>query len=217
VVSSPHPAGQAIGLSVQVLAGSLPAQRAVITAAGHPYELAGSLSSVMVPGPWHVAGFSEGYAVFTLRTPSEPITATTANGRRLPVQVIASTTKSEDIRVQASATAALIRSVAWDPGWSATVSVNGRSAQKVTVKDVDLVQQVDVPAGNDVVSFHYRPPHLLLASILSLGSILLLLALLGVWSARRLRRRRGGAQATTPGVMSGAAERSPEAVPERVG
>ncbi len=87
-VTSPHPAGQAIGLSVQVLAGSLPSQRPVISVAGHPYELAGSLSSAFVPGPWQLAGFSEGYAVFTLRKPSEPITATTANGRRLPVQVI---------------------------------------------------------------------------------------------------------------------------------
>ncbi len=44
------PARHAIGLSVQVLAGSLPSQRAVISVAGHPYELAGSLSSALVPG-----------------------------------------------------------------------------------------------------------------------------------------------------------------------
>ena len=35
-VTSAHPAGPAIGLSVQVLAGSLPSQRAVISVAGHP-------------------------------------------------------------------------------------------------------------------------------------------------------------------------------------
>ena len=46
--------------------GSLPSQRAVISVAGHPYELAGSLSSALVPGPWRLAGFSQGYAVFTL-------------------------------------------------------------------------------------------------------------------------------------------------------
>ena len=87
----------------------------------------------------------------------------------------------------------MIRSVAWDAGWSATVSVNGGNAQKIPVNDFDLVQEVHIPAGDDVVSFHYRPPHLVLASVLSLGSIVLLLALLGVWLARRRRDARENA------------------------
>ena len=108
----------------------------------------------------------------------------------------------------------MIRSVAWDAGWTATVSVNGGKAQNIPVNDFDLVQQVHIPAGDDVVSFHYRPPHLVLASVLTLGSIVLLLALLGVWLARRRRQR-------TPEVAAHVAEsavreESPEAVPERV-
>src|ERR1700722_10387994 len=90
-VTAPHPAGPAIGFSGQIMAGSLPSQRAVISVAGHPYELAGSLSSALVPGPWQLAGFSQGYAVFTLRKPAEPIAASTNTGRRLAVQVISST------------------------------------------------------------------------------------------------------------------------------
>ncbi len=187
-VTGPHPAGPAVGLSVQVLAGSLPSQRAVITVAGHPYELAGSLSSALEPGPWQLAGFSQGYAVFTARKPPQPIVASTARGRRLPVQVLSSTTKSEEIRLQASAPATVTRSVAWDSGWSATVSVNGGEAHTIPLNDFDLVQQVRVPAGNDVVAFHYRPRHLLLASVLSLGAIALLLLLLVVWLVRRHRR-----------------------------
>ena len=214
-VTSSHPAGQAIGLSVQVIDGSLPSQRAVISVGGHPYELAGSLSSALVPGPWQLAGLSQGYAVFTLRKPPEPITATTANGRRLAVQMIASTTKSEEIRVQAPARSTVIRSVAWDAGWRATVSVNGGKAQNIAVNDFDLVQQVHIPAGDDVVSFHYRPPHLVLASILTLGSIVLLLALLGVWLTRR--RRRGTREVAPHVAESAVREESPEAVPERVG
>jgi len=153
--------------------------------------------------------------VFTLRKPPEPIAATTASGRRLPVQVISSTTKSEEIRLAAPAPSTVIRSVAWDSGWTATVSVNGGKAQNIPVNDFDLVQQVHIPAGDDVVSFHYRPPHLVLASVLTLGSIVLLLALLGVWLTRRRRQR-------TPEVAAHVAEsavrqESPEAVPERVG
>jgi len=215
-VTGHHPAGAAIGLSVQVLTGRLPSQRAVIAVAGHPYELAGSLSSALVPGPWQVAGFSQGYAVFILRKPAEPIVASTANGRRLPVRIVSSTTKSEDIRLKAPAPSTVIRSVAWDSGWSATVSVNGGRAETIPVKDFDLVQQVHIPAGNDLISFHYRPPHLLLASVLSLGAIVLLLALLGVWLVRLRGRPR-----STPEVAAAAEaaepDDSPEAMPERVG
>jgi hypothetical protein len=39
------------------------------------------------------------------------------------------------------------------------------------------------------VTFTYRPPHLVVASVLSLGSIGLLLGLLGGWLIVRWRRR----------------------------
>ncbi len=123
------PTGAAVGLSVQVI-GSLPAQRAVITAGGRPYELGGSLSSVLVPGQWQQAGFSEGYAVFTLRTPPAPISASTTAGRPLRIVVVSSSTKSEEIRVDAPSASTLVRSVAWDSGWSATVSVNGEKGRE---------------------------------------------------------------------------------------
>ena len=46
------------------------------------------------------------------------------------------------------------------------------------------MQQVRIPAGDDVVTFHYRPPHLLVASVLSLGAIVLLVVLLArAWCA----------------------------------
>ena len=113
----------------------------------------------------------------------------------------------------------MIRSVAWDPGWSATVSVNGGNAQKITVNDFDLVQKVHIPAGDDVVSFHYRPPHLVLASVLSLGSIVLLLALFGVWlsAAADAAARKERRSVATHDAVSVMPEESPEAVPERVG
>ena len=207
--------GPAVGLSIQVLAGSLPSQRAVITVAGRPYELAGSLSSAVVPGPWQLAGFSQGYAVFTLRKPAEPVVASTATGRSLPVHVISSTTKSEQIQLQAPVAATVIRSVAWDSGWSATVSVNGGEAHAIPVNDFDLVQQVHLPAGNDVVTFRYRPRHLLLASLLSLGALALLLVLLAAWLVRghRRRHRPSSPEPDSPPVPEVAAV----GVPERVG
>jgi hypothetical protein len=215
-VADKPPAGQAIGLSAQVVTGSLPPQRAVISVAGNAYELAGSLSSALVPGPWQLAGFSQGFAVFTLRKPAEPVVASTASGRRLPVQIVSSTTKSEDVRLQAPVAATVIRSVAWDSGWTATVSVNGGKAQTIPVNDFNLVQQVRVPVGDDLISFHYRPRHLLLAGILSLGTIVMLLALLSVWLVRRRHRLRIAPEVAAP-ADAAVPEDSPAALPERVG
>jgi hypothetical protein len=188
-ITAALPGGDAVGLSVKA-SGLLPSLRTVITVAGHLYELGGSLSSALVPGPWQLAGFSQGYAVFTFRRPAMPFTASTTEGRHVAVQVLSSTTKSEVIRVHAPAAARVLRSVAWDSGWKASVSVNGGAAQSLPVDSYDLVQEVHVPAGDDVITFHYRPPHLLPATVLSLGSSALLIVMFAVWLWRRPRSRR---------------------------
>jgi hypothetical protein len=179
-VTSPLPRGEAIGLSVQVV-GSLPAQQAVIAVGDRSYELDGSLSSAVVPGPWHQAGTVQGYAVYTFATPPTPITASTNSGRPIPIRVLSNTTKSEELTVEAPARSSVIRSVAWDSGWQATISVNGRASHAVTVHSFDLVQKVNVPAGHVVVTFHYQPPHLIIASVLSISAVGILLVILAGW------------------------------------
>ena len=212
-VTGPLPKGNAVGLSLQVV-GSLPSQRAVVNVAGRPYALGGSLSSALVPGPWRLAGFSQGYAVFTLQKAPEPISAVTTAGRRLPVAVVSTSTKSEQIRVVTPSAATVIRSVAWDPGWTGSVSVNGGSIRSVPVSSFDLVQQIRIPPGNDLVTFHYRPPHLLLASILSLGASGLIVVLLVGWLVTLLQRRRQ--TANSPDAPDAQGEIAAD-VPEHVG
>ena len=202
--SAALPSGSWVGLSLQVLGGSIPSHRVVVTAEGAPYELGGALSSALMPGAWRVAGFSQGYAVFTSVKSSTPITALTTGGRALPVQVLSSTTKSEEIRVRAPTAAVVIRSVAWDAGWKGTVSVNGGPARTVTVQSHNLVQQIRVPAGDDLVTFHYRPPHLLVASVLSIGAVVVLLGLLVGWRVVRRRRRNGPTEGTGGGEVTDA-------------
>ena len=135
-----------MGLSVQAV-GSLPPHQSLISVDGHTYELDGSLSTAVVPSHWNLAGTSQGYAVYTFDKPPAPITATTSSGRRLAVTVLSSTTKSEEIKVDAPSTSSVVRSVAWDSGWRATVSVNGGPARAVSVNSYDLVQQVRTSAG----------------------------------------------------------------------
>jgi hypothetical protein len=192
------PRGSAIGLSVQA-GGTVPAYRAVIGIGDHAYELGGALSTAVTPGPWRLAGTSQGYAVFTSAKTPVPISATATDGRPLHVQVVANNTKSETVRVDAPGPAAIVRSVAWDQGWKGSVSVNGAAARTVPVDSYHLVQRVQIPAGHDVVTFRYRPPHLVVASVLSLGAVGLLLALLVGWFVVRWRRRPDPAVAT-PGA-----------------
>jgi hypothetical protein len=200
------PRENAVGLSVQVV-GSLPAHQAVISVGDHSYELAGSLSTAVVPGPWRQAGTSQGYAVYTSAKPPRPVAAATGDGRPLDVSVLSSTTKSEVIKVDAPSSSTVTRSVAWDSGWLANVSVNGGAARPVPVSSFHLVQRVRLPAGHDVVTFRYRPPHLLLASVLSIGAVGVLVVLLGGWLVLRRRRR-----PVTSDVTSAPA-REPETVP----
>jgi hypothetical protein len=190
-VTSSLPPGRAVGLTVQAF-GPVPGQRAVVTAGGQSYELAGSLSSALVPGPWRHVGEVQGYTVFARTTPPTPILAVTAGGKRLPVQVLSSSTKSEQVRVQAPVSSTVVRSVAWDSGWTGSVSVNGAKATPVTVGSFDLVQQITIPPGDDVVTFHYNPPRLRVASILSLSATAFLVVLgLAYFVVHRRRRRRG--------------------------
>ena len=187
-VTGRMPHGYAVGLSVQA-GGTVPAHSAVIGVGGQAYELDGALSTAVTPGPWRMAGTSQGFALFTSAKAPVPISATTTGGRPVPVKVIANNTKSEVVRVDAPGPTTILRSVAWDQGWRGSVSVNGAPSRHVPVDSYNLVQRVRIPAGHDVVTFRYRPPHLVLASVLSLGAVGLLLALLGGWLVVRWRRR----------------------------
>jgi hypothetical protein len=184
------PSSAAEGLSVQVVSGSLPSQTAVITDGGQAYELSGSLSSIVEPQTWSVVGTSEGYVVYLMRKPPVPITAEAASGRTIPVRVLSSTTKSEQVEVDAPVPVDVIRSVAWDSGWTASVAVNGGPSRTARVGSVDLVQVVHAPSGRVVVTFHYRPPHLTVATVFSVGALAFLGVLAVGAAASTFRRRR---------------------------
>ena len=106
----------------------------------------GSLSSAIVPGPWRLADFCEGYAVFSLQKAPEPVSAATSAGRRFPVEVLSSSTKSEQIHVVAPASATWSApSPGIRGGRAPSPSTGGQ--QGVPVTSFDLVQQIRIPRG----------------------------------------------------------------------
>jgi hypothetical protein len=171
----------------------LPPHQAVLEINHQTYELDGSLSGALRPGPWRQVGAKDGYSLFVRTHRPTPVYAVAQAGRTAPaVEVRTSGANAASIRLHASAPVAVVRDVAWDGGWQAWVSVNGGPARQISVAHHGLVQQVTVPAGRDVVTFRYRPPHLVLAAGLSLGAVVVLVALGAVALWRRARRRAAG-------------------------
>jgi hypothetical protein len=184
------PGRPAAGLVVQVVSGHLPAHQAVVAVGQRYFELDGSLSAAVRPGQWRQLPPVNAYSLFVrTRTPNPVHVLSSSDRPAPPVTVLSQSSNGVALRVHASAPMVLVRDVAWDAGWRASVSTNGGASRAVHVDRHDLVQEVRLPAGTDVVTFTYRPPHWELASILSGGSFLFLLGLLA-WAVLRRRRER---------------------------
>jgi hypothetical protein len=191
-VGSSLPRGAAVGLVVQVLSGRLPRHQSDIEIGKQSYELDGALSSAVQPGPWRQQGSVDRYTLYVRTQAPTPVYAVARRGGPAPpVDLLAETDNTESIRVRASAPVVVVRDVAWDGGWQASISSNGGPATTVPVAKHGLVQQVALPVGTDVVTFSYQPRHWLVASVLSEGAALLLVLFLVDMVLRR-KRRRGG-------------------------
>jgi len=189
--AGPLPPGQSVGLAVQVLSGRLPAQQATIAVGPRVYELDGPLSDVVRPGPWRPLGSVDNYSLFGRTGSPHPVYALGSAGRPLPhVGVVSDSPNAETVSVRIASPTVLVRDVAWDDGWHASVTVDGGPATTLRVAPRGLVEQVRLPAGADLVTFTYRPPHWLVASALSVGASLFLFVLAVVMVVRRFRRVR---------------------------
>jgi hypothetical protein len=196
-VSSGLPAGSSSGLAVQVLSGRLPSHQAVVMVGQHAFEIDGALSAAIQPGVWHQKGSVAGHTLLIRDSPPSPLRVIAAGSPRDPrVAVLSDQANVETIRVQVANPSVVVRSVAWDKGWGATVSVNGGPARASPVTAYGLVQQVHLPAGRDVVTFRYRPVHFVVSCILS-GAAALLLIALAIVSLVRIRRRKIRSTATS--------------------
>ncbi|MGA2306546.1 MAG: hypothetical protein ABSH29_20525 [Acidimicrobiales bacterium] len=203
------PPGQSVGLAVQVLSGLLPAQQATIAVGRRVYELDGPLSDVVRPGPWRPQGSVDDYSLFGRTGSPHPVYVVARAGRPPPhVTVVSDSADAEIVSVRTASPTVLVRDVAWDDGWHASVTVNRGLATTVRVAPRGLMEQVRIPAGADLVTFTYRPPHWLVASALSVGAslVLFVLALVKVFGqrrgGRRGRRERHGRHGGRPGRRS---------------
>ena len=165
------------------------------TAGGGSYVADGPLEAVLSGSHWRFAGDGGPLAYFANTRADPPLSLRPAPGdgatagasvRALsgPVLVPGSA------RVSSARGVRVVRAVAEIPGWSATwrPSTGGR-AVTLPVQRLGLVQAVDVPAGDGVLSWHYSAPGLATGAWCTLAGGALALAIVGALGVARRRRR----------------------------
>jgi hypothetical protein len=94
------------------------------------------------------------------------------------------------VRARADGNALTVLNERWDPGWIATL--DGEPALLAEVNGV--IMGVPIPEGEHVVEFRYRPAGLIVGRLISLTSVVVLVALVAtdVLRDRRRRQSNGG-------------------------
>ena len=111
-----------------------------------------------------------------------------------------SATGSAAVAVRSPHGVRVVRSVAAIPGWTATWHPVDGTPTKLDVGRFGLVQVVDVPAGQGILTWSYVSPGLRVGLMLSAGAALLLLLLLTAARWPRLGIRRP--ERVLPGAAS---------------
>ncbi|MFZ0667053.1 MAG: YfhO family protein [Acidimicrobiales bacterium] len=196
--------GGAVGAGVVIEPVSGPDLRAVRLAiastSGHFYMVEGALSDALSPQKWTQVGFADDFAVFKARYQTMPAWLDSPSGPPVDsapgdapgtgtAQLVANSTNAATISVNTQRASLLVWSTAWDAGWHASMTVNGKN-ESVPVKRVGLVQGVDVPAGTSVVHFSYRPPHIEMGAAITALTAAVVAALVIAFEMRRRKRRR---------------------------
>jgi hypothetical protein len=108
--------------------------------------------------------------------------------------IVAPKSGGEVMRIVARHPALLIRSVAWSPGWKASITPSGGGATRtVRVQQLGLVEAISVPVGASRVRWYYAPAGVIgsgIASLVSGGVIIVLFLVTLMRTRRRTRKRR---------------------------
>ncbi len=200
---------------------SVPIRAAFVSAPQGSFVLDAALARAVTPSRWKWSTAVHGWGIFVSRTrPRQawtvPLTAggtpAPAHAAHVPVKasvhasvrvVSSSSDGTETIAVTSPVPVELDRSVAYVPEWHALVRTPGRPAVGTRVVRTGLVQGVRLGPGRHTVTFQYRPAKVgqgVAATLISVGT-LMLLAMLSVLGSGR-RRRRGRSPVRRPASRS---------------
>ncbi|HVB00484.1 MAG TPA: hypothetical protein VNE42_04380 [Acidimicrobiales bacterium] len=166
---------------------------------GQRFVLNGLLEGFLPSGHWVFAGNLGPLSVFkntqihglawlqptSTRTPN---TKAATSGR---VNVTrGAVTSAQVMRVYTQSAAILVRAEAYSSGWSVDIApIGGGPSTHQVVRRFGLVQQVTLPAGNSIVTWHYRPHALLQGLYLGGLGVLIWIGAVATIFARKRRLR----------------------------
>ena len=195
-IKLPHPV-TAVAVIVQAGSGAARLGAPSITDTGGTAFVAdGQLQDALSAPQWTPAGHDGSFTVFvdhSARTmfSLEALPGGSTSGASLRrVDDASSATGSAAIAVRSPHGVRVVRSVAAIPGWTATWHPVDGTPTKLDVGRFGLVQVVDVPAGQGVLTWSYVSPGFRVGLVLSAGAVLLLLLLLAAARWPRLGIRR---------------------------
>jgi hypothetical protein len=166
---------------------------------GSSFTANGQLQDALEPPRWAYAGHDGPFAIFDDKFARGPLTLRALRDRSASgasiLRVTGGFTSPTTATVRSPRGIRVIRSVAATPGWTATWRAPGSPAMTLRVRRAGLVQAIDVPAGQGVITWSYRPPWFTPGLALSLGSAALIL-LLASWGLAK-RRSSDAADAQT--------------------
>jgi hypothetical protein len=161
----------------------------------------GQLQNALKPPQWGFAGRDGSFAIFVDYQAQGVLTLQPLPGGSTVGASISSVSGPADDPVTATVSSRhgirLVRSVAAIPGWSATWDPRSGPAVPLAIHRDGLIQAVDVPAGQGVVTWSYTPPWFMPGATLSLCAICFIVFLLIVRRTRYARpplRRLAGAE-----------------------
>jgi hypothetical protein len=163
---------------------------------GQVFVADGQLQSALVPPRWGFAGFDGSFAVFTDHFATGPLSIQALPGRSASGASIKNVKGAPDEPTAATVSSPhgvrVVRSVAAIPGWSATWQPLHGQTTTLTVQRDGLIQAVDVPAGQGVVTWSYMSPGFPDGLALSLAAGLLVLLLMVTANGGHLRTALAG-------------------------
>jgi hypothetical protein len=181
-------------------AGSRPARLgapSVTGPHGTVFVADGQLQDVLTPPQWGLGGNDGSFAVFVDRAATGMLSLQALAGRSTSGaavrQVSGPAAEPAAAAVRSPHGVRVVRSVAAIPGWTATWYPASGKPVPLAISRAGLVQAVDVPPGQGILTWSYVSPGFRAAFALSLGAAALLLLLLIAacrWSPLRLLRPR---------------------------
>jgi hypothetical protein len=166
-------------------------------AGGTVFAADGQLQDALTAPQWGLAGHDGSFAVFVdhsaramFSLEALPGQSTTGASLRQVDDTGGSAAGSAAVAVRSPHGVRVVRSVAAIPGWTATWHPRAGPPTKLDVGRSGLIQVVDVPAGQGILTWSYVSPGFRAGLVLSVGGVLLLIALLVAarWSRVKVRR-----------------------------